>query len=298
MLTLKLYLVNLMRTSASIYRSSLKFRAGLILFLILILFALISLFAPPGFERWFKYPKDAPPSFSSLDLLLGTTTTGRSVFWSATSAVANSLLIGFTTALIAAHIGLLTGIVAGYKGGLIEKLLMTLTDIFIVTPPLPLQVVLVMLLKNYINMFLIALILSISSWPWPARQVRGIMLSLREREFIITASFSGLTEWEIVFREILPHVLGWHLVNFTNTVLYAIGSEAGLAILGLSILHKDTLGTMIYWSVIGYPSLFRGIWWWFLTPVILIILIMISLYLISIGIAEYIEPRKKTKGVA
>lgn len=288
---LKNFLKLVGKSIVTLYSSSLKFRIGFTLIIAIVAFSFISLATPPYHWRWYTLPKDRPPSLSSLDLLFGTTTNGRSVFWASTNAVANSLIIGLLTALVASHIGLLVGLLAGYKGGLVDKLLMFITDTFIVIPQLPLLIVLAMVLKRVINIPLMALLISITSWPWPARQVRAIVVGLREREFISTAILTGIPERQVIFKEIMPHVLGWHLINFTNTVLYAIGSEVGLSILGLSILHIDTLGTMIYWSMIGYPSLFRGIWWWVLPPIVLTIMIFVSLYLISTGIAETIEPR-------
>lgn len=279
------------KSMMAIYISSVKFRIGFTLLLAVIAFGLISIVTPPYHWQWYKLPKDLPPSLTSIDMLFGTTTNGRSVFWASSNAVINSLEIGFLTALIASHIGLLIGLIAGYRGGLIDRVLMFLTDSFVVIPQLPLLVVLSMLLKEILNIPLMALMISITSWPWPARQVRAIVISLKEREFVSTAILTGIPGWQVILKEIMPHVLGWHLINATNTVLYAIGSEVGLSVLGLSILSIDTLGTMIYWSTIGYPSLFRGIWWWVLPPIVLTIVIFISLYLISVSVAEKIEPR-------
>lgn len=279
------------RSVASLYRSSLKFRLGFSMLVLLVAFGTISLATPPYHWQWYKLPKDQPPSPSSIDTLLGTTTNGRSVFWASTNAVINSLVIGILTALVASHLGLFTGLVAGYRGGLVDRTLMFLTDSFVVIPQLPLLIVLTMLLRDALGIPLLALLISITSWPWPARQVRAIVVSLREREFVATAILTGIPGWKVVLKEIMPHLLGWHMINATNTVLYAIGAEVGLSVLGLSILSIDTLGTMIYWSTIGYPSLFRGIWWWVLPPIVLTIAIFVSLYLISTGIAERIEPR-------
>jgi peptide/nickel transport system permease protein len=279
------------RSTAIMYSSSLKFRIGFTLITAIVALGLVSLATPPYHWQWYKLPKDQPPSLSSIDMIFGTTTNGRSVFWASSNAIINSLTIGLLTALIASHIGLLIGLVAGYKGGLIDRILMLFTDSFVVIPSLPLLIVLSMLLKEVVNIPLMALMISITSWPWPARQVRAIVISLREREFISTAILTGIPGWQVIFKEIMPHVLGWHLINATNTVLYAIGAEIGLSVLGLSILSMDTLGTMIYWSTIGYPSLFRGIWWWVLPPIVLTIAIFVSFYLISTAIAERIEPR-------
>jgi len=275
---------------ANVYTRNLKFRIGFTVFMAILVLGLLSLWAPPGFESWYSYPKDRPPSLQSIDLLLGTTTHGRSVFWMLSRGVLNSLIISFITALVASHVGLFIGMAAGMKGGIVDRALMLITDTFVVIPQLPLLIVLAMLLKGMLTMPLLGLLISITSWPWPARQVRAIVLSLRERDFVTVAQLSGMGTGRIILSEIMPHLLGWHLINATNTVLYAIGSEAGLAVLGLSILDKDTLGTIIYWAL-SYSAIYRGIWWWIVPPVVVLIVLFTSLYLISVGYTEYLNPR-------
>jgi len=274
-----------------LYRSNLKFRIGLIMFIAILAFGSLSIFSPENYKYWYSLPKDREPSLESIDMVLGTTSNGRSVLWSLTNGIVNSLIIALITALVASHVGLFIGMVAGIRGGVVDKTLMFLTDTFVVIPQLPLLVVLAMLLKEYMTFPLMALLISITSWPWPARQVRAMILSLREREYISVAYLSGMGTSKILLTEIMPHVFGWHLINATNTVLYAIGAEVGLAILGLSILQEDTLGTMIYWSIMSYGAFFRGIWWWVVPPIIVFIVLFTSLYLISVGISEHLDPK-------
>ncbi|MEM1678183.1 MAG: ABC transporter permease [Ignisphaera sp.] len=276
-------------------RVSKKFRIGFIIIIGVTILALLSFSAPPQYIHWYSYPRNLPPTPTGIDLIFGTTANGRSVFWIFTNAIKNSLVIGIVTALIAPHIGLLVGIIAGLKGGIVDRVLMFITDTIIVIPALPLYVIVLMILKPHISAMgspipFMGLIFSITAWCWPARQVRAMVLSLREREFILTSSLSGNSMARIILREIIPHLLAWHLINLTNTVLYSIGMETGLSILGLSILDKDTLGTMIYWSLY-YSALFRGLWWWYITPIVGVILVFLAFFLLSQGISEYVNPR-------
>jgi len=270
---------------------NIKFRVGFILLISIIILSIFSFSSPPYYKQWYKLPTDQPPKLSiDITYVLGTTTNGRSVFYILVNAIINSLIIGLFTALIASHLGLFAGIVAGTKGGVVEKIIMFLADILIVIPALPLYILLAMFLRKILTIYTIGLIISITSWAWPARQVRAIVMSLRERDYILTAKLSGMNSIKIVVSEIFPHLLGWHLANFTNTVLYSIASETSLAILGLSILQEDTLGTMIYWAL-QYGALYRGLIWWIIPPVVTIILLFASLYLISLGLSEYINPK-------
>lgn len=277
----------------NLYRKDVKFRLGFTLFIVILVLGSISTFTPPYYKTWYYFRKDLPPTFQSIDLILGTTTNGRSVFWSLVNAIINSLAIAAITTLIASHLGLMVGLIAGLKGGITDRVLMTITDTFVVIPGFPLLFVLSMILRHYLTTPLLGLMISITSWPWPARQIRAIVLGLRERDFVLTARLSGAGTFKIIVQELMPYVLGWHLVNATNTVLYSIGSEAGLAILGLSILGEDTLGTMIYWAQ-HYGALYRGKIWWILPPVITLILIFVSLYLISLSLQEYFNPRLRS----
>ncbi|RLE84887.1 MAG: ABC transporter permease [Thermoprotei archaeon] len=289
-----LLLKNIYEIFKSIYLTNIKFRIGFIIFIIILFFGfIVSSFAPVDPTRWYTFPKDLPPSFEHP---LGTTTMGRSVFWMLVESIKKSLIIAFTTAMIASHVGLFLGMIAGLKGGVVDKVLMMITDVFIVIPSLPVLILLVSLLKDYLNLYLLGALISIFSWPWPSRQIRGIVLSLRERGFMKTASLSGMPFFRIILLEIMPFVLGWHLINFTNTILYSISSEAGLAILGLSLLSDATLGVMIYWAHMQWYALMRGIWWWVVSPVVTLILIFTSLYLISIGLSEYLNPRLRQRG--
>ncbi len=273
-----------------------RFRIGLIIIAIIVALTITSMFSPARYKQWYAYPKDKPPQFSSLDLLLGTTTNGRPVFWIIANALANSLYIGLLTAVIGSHIGLIMGLLAGmFHGKRIETAFILLIDSFIVMPGLPILIVLALALKQHMTIATIPLILSIIAWAWPARNVRSITLSVMSRDFITTATYSGIRFHNILIHEVMPYVLGWHLTNFINTIIWAIGMETALAVFGLSILSEDTLGTTIYW-VLNYNALFRGLWWWFLPPVVFLILIFIGFYLISVTVSWYLNPRLRGGG--
>jgi peptide/nickel transport system permease protein len=283
--------VRIIKPFINIFKINTRFRVGFIILMSLVLLSLFSLVSPPFYKEWYKLPKDLPPSCCDLTYILGTTSNGRSVFWVLVNSIRNSLIIALITALIAPQIGLLIGIIAGTRGGITDKTLMFLADMFITIPSLPLYIILTMMLKNILNIALLGILIAIPAWAWPARQTRAMILSLREREFIMTATLSGMNTIKIIFEEILPHVSGWQLIAITNTIIYAIASETGLAFLGLVPLSEDTLGLMIYW-VQHYNAIYRGVIWWYLAPTITLILLFVSLYLISIGITYHISRQK------
>lgn len=278
-----------------IFKFSGKFRTGFILFMVILALGVVSSISPPYYNYLYYLPQGKIPSLDSMDFIFGTTADGRSVFWSLTHAIINSLIIAIVTAMIACHVGLVLGLIAGMRGGVIDKVLMFITDAFIAIPGLMLTIMLVMILKPIVNLIIIGIIISVISWPWSSRMIRAITLSIREKEFVIFAQLSGMSTIEIIFLEIFPHLLGFHLTNIINTMLGAIGAEVGLAFLGLSILEIDTLGTMIYW-IQRYGAMLRNMWWWVVPPVTTLVLLFVSLYLISAGLQEYLNPRLRGGG--
>lgn len=250
-------------------------------------------FSPYNPRSWNVVPKDRPPS---LKYLLGTNSMGQDIFWNTTYALRNSFILGLTTAFVANIIGTIVGLIAGYKGGALDKVLMSINDSFIVLPSLPILIFLSFSLRDKMNMFTMGLIISMFSWPWAGKQVRAQVLSLRERDFTHTAVFSGMNMWRVVFKEHLPFVIPWVIANFINTILSALGMEISLSVLGLSSLEIPTIGTTIYWAM-QYQAIFRGIWWWILTPIILSVLFFVALYMLSVSISEFLDPRTRLQRI-
>lgn len=272
-----------------LYISDKKFAFGFTVIIVLIFISFLSFVSPYNPKLWNVVPKNMPPS---LKYLLGTNSMGQDIFWNFTHAIKNSLFLGTLTAIISIFIGTLVGLLAGYKGGKIDRILMSLNDSFIVIPSLPILILISSIIKEHISTVLIAIILSLFSWPWGGRQVRAIVLGLREREFTYTANFSGMSTLKIILTEHFPFVIPWVMANFINTILWAIGMETTLAIYGLSSLETPTIGTTIYWAL-QYQALLRGIWWWIFTPVVVAILLFVALYMLSASISGYLDPRTR-----
>ncbi|WP_197081224.1 ABC transporter permease [Gordoniibacillus kamchatkensis] len=266
-----------------------RLKAGVaILAVFLILGFVFPLFHPGNPIDWSAYPKNLKPSAAHW---FGTTNLGQDTFWLLAKSIQNSFIIGILVAFFATVIGALLGLLAGFKGGFVDRLITLFTDSFIVIPSLPILILLGTLLKGRASLLYIALILIVFNWPWPARQLRAMALSLRERDFIHTALFSGMSTFSIIVKEIFPFVAGWSLANFVNTILVAIGSESGLAVIGMSSNEKATLGTMIYWAN-QHQAMLAGRWWWIGSPVIAIALIFIALFLTMTGYQQYSALRR------
>jgi len=227
-----------------------------------------------------------PPSFKHP---LGTDDLGRDVLALTIVSLKMSLSIGLLAGIISTLLAVVIGFISGYKGGLIDDILSSVTDIFLVIPLWPILV----LVATYLRVITIpamATLLAVFSWPWPTRTIRSQVLSLRERLFVDLARLSGLGDMEVIFREILPNMLAYIAAGFVSATSGAMMSEVGLELLGLGPQHTSSLGLMLYW-ITFYSATFRGMWWWVLPPIICLILIFSSLFLISIGIDEIANPR-------
>lgn len=240
--------------------------------------------------EWQSYPRNQLPS---AEHWLGTTGLGQDTFWLLAYSVRNSFMVGICVAFFATVIGVFAGLLAGFLGGWPDRLITLLMDSFIVIPSLPILILVSSMIKGAAPLAFIVIILIIFNWPWPARQVRSMSLSLKERDFISTALFSGESTAHIIRKEILPFVVNWSYANFINTILVAIAAESSLAVIGMSSNSSATLGTMIYWAN-EHQAMLGGRWYWIGAPVVATALIFIGLFLTMTGAQMMAAKRRGT----
>jgi len=266
----------------------LKAGAAIVLFFAVMGFV-VSLFCPiKDVMTWGGMPKDLKPS---AEHILGTTSIGQDTFWLAVMSLRNSLILGVVTALLSTVIGVLIGLFAGLRGGAIDRVITLFMDAIIAVPSLPVLILLGAILKGRIPILVLAGVLTVFSWPWPARQTRSMALSIRESDFISTARFSGESTLSIIVKEIFPFVSDWSVANFTNAILSAIATESMLAIIGMSSNTMPTLGTMIYWAN-DRQAIMREKWFWIGTPVITITVLFVALFMTLSGYQMYTTMRR------
>lgn len=268
---------------------SLRFKVGLVITLFFVILGFVfPLFTEGDPMALGVVPKNQDPSWEHW---LGTNKQGQDVFELLVESIKNSMLLGISVALAATVVGVLVGLASGFIGGVFDRVIMFICDSIIAIPSLPILILMGSMLKGRASIAAIAGILIIFNWPWPARQARSMALSIREREFINTARFSGESMPKIIIVEILPHVLAWSMANFINTILVAIGAEASLAVLGLSSSTTATLGNMIYWAR-QYQAILLGQWYWIGSPVVATVLLFIGLFLTYTGYNDYTATKR------
>ena len=281
-----------LKTLREIFRDG-RFRIGIALFFVLFVLVLLTFVSPYDPGEWQVVPRDMPPSWEHL---LGTTSVGQDVFWQMTFAVRNSLLFAAAAAALSRVIAVAVGLIAGYRGGIVDRVLMFITDGILVIPLFLVLVLLSMLVRDRMNLVNMVLLFGIVSWPWGAHLIRSQILSLREREFTYTAILSGVPARKLVFNEYVPFILPLVFSTFINNMAWVVGMEITLAFLGLTNLVIPTLGAMIHWAV-TYQAMLLGLWWWLFAPVIISIVTFVALYLVSVSISQYLDPRARIQRV-
>jgi len=266
-----------------------EFAAGVALLGFVILVAAASSFSPYPAADSYVVPPDLPPSWPHV---LGTTSRGQDVFWQLAAAIRNTLLFGFSVAILSRLISLVVGLVAGYAGGVVDRVLMAINDSFIVIPLFPILVLFFFVMRERMTWAWLALAMASLGWAYDARLIRSVALSLRTREFTQTSIFSGMSMRQILVEEHLPYVLPIVFSTTMNNINWSIGLEVTLSVLGFTNVDTPTIGMMIYWAN-QHTAMVAGIWWWIAFPVALVVMTFIGLFLLAVSMNEYIDPRSR-----
>ncbi len=272
-------------------RYNIEFTIGLILVGVVVLFACLSFFSPVDPSLIYTTIPDQPPS---AQFWFGTNSRGQDMFWQLSAAFRNSLTFGLTVAVLSRIISIAVGLTAGYLGGWVDRVLMFVNDIFVAIPIFPVLVLFYFVLRNNMDSLTLALIMACFGWPFDARLIRSVALGLKHREFTRHAVFAGMSTRKILLEEHLPYVMPIVFSTFMNNMLWSIGLEVTLAVLGFTNINNPTIGTALYWAN-SHSAMVVGVWWWIAIPVILMVMTFIGLFLLAISMNEYIDPRSRLR---
>ncbi|HOP94443.1 MAG TPA: ABC transporter permease [Dictyoglomaceae bacterium] len=272
-----------------LYKYDKRFKISTRIFLVIVLFMCLSAVSPYDPRSNYVTPVNLAPTAAHP---FGTTSKGQDVFWNMTFALRNSFFISLAIVIVTRIIAFFIGTIAGYMGGIVDSILMTIDDSFIILPILPILIFLKLILGR-IDFPSLILILSLFGWAWDARLVRSIVLTLREREFSYTSFFSGRNTIRTILKEYLPHLYPILLATGINNMIWSLGMETTISTLGLTAIDVPTVGTTIFWAL-QHQAFVAGIWWWIVFPVIFVVLLFLSLYFLSVSLSEFIDPRLRT----
>lgn len=259
----------------------------------LVFFVLIAVFAFVGPLLW-KYDYGIYREIPSLESPsaahpFGTNRQGNDTFAQVMRGTQQSLKVAFTVALLTTVIGSIWGAVAGLYRGWVDSLLMRIVDIVFVIPFLAIAAVVAGSISGSTTWFHMAIILGLLGWLGTARVVRGVVLSLREQEFIEATHAMGAGNLRVIFRHLIPNAAGVIIVSATLQIAFAILAEAGLSFIGFGIQPPDTsLGSQIGQatsSAFTYP-------WLFYFPGVVLILICLAVNFIGDGLRDALDPRQ------
>jgi peptide/nickel transport system permease protein len=270
-------------------RYSPEFAIGALLTLSVVVMAGLSFVSPYPAMDVYVVPPDVPPS---REYLFGTTSRGQDVFWQLTFALRNTLLFGLAVALVSRVISLVVGLISGYKGGLTDRVLMSINDTFIVIPLFPILVLFYFVMRDGMTWAVLALVMASLGWAYDARLIRSVAMSLKSREFTNQSLYSGMTTRQILMEDHLPYVLPIVFSTTLNNMNWSIGMEVTLSVLGFTDINTPTIGSMIYWAN-QHTSLVAGTWWWVLFPVVFVVMLFVGLFLLAVSLNEYIDPRNR-----
>ena len=259
---------------------------------ILAFFIVIALLAPvisPYSPNDINFPIGVGPSWKHW---FGTTAAGQDILSQLIWGTRASVSVGLGTGALICLVQLVTGIFAGYVGGLTDTASAMVTNVFLVLPALPLLIVLSAYLQGSGGSgrtLVLVGVITITGWAWGARVLRSQAIALRNRPFVEAARISGEGRWHIVLSHIVPNMLGIMVANFFGAALFAVLAEAGLEFIGLGNINTVTWGTMLYWAQNDEATL-MGLWTWLLVPGLCIMLFGTALGLLNFAVDEIANP--------
>ena len=271
-----------------------RLAVGVAMILILVLFGTVGqLFIAPKAAYPLAAMPNQPPSAK---YPFGTDSQGRDLLATAIMGTYLTLRIGVTAGVLGLAVGTFIGFVAAYYGGKLDTFIRWLVDVLITIPSLLVLVVIASTLRGQGGMDVngMALVVAVLAWMFPARIIRSQVLTLRQRAFVRVAQLSGENNLEIIFKELMPNLLPFLGASLVGSVTGAVFASLGLEALGLGPMRQPTLGMTLYW-VQYYGAFVRGMWWWIITPVAILIIIFVGLFLISAGLDELANPRLRRK---
>ena len=270
--------------------SDLKARIGLLLLAALIVMALLAPLVAPYAPARNDFARSLPPGG---DHLLGTTGSGQDVLSQLLYGGRVSLIVALVSGALATVVAMVVGLIGGYLQGFADDVLGFVTNLALVVPSLPLMIVLATYLSGG-GVSVIILVVVVTGWATGARVIRSQTSTLRGRDFVAMAQFSGERLTRIVFREILPNMTSLVAANFFAAATAAVLGEASLEFIGLGNPSTVSWGTMLYWAQ-NNNALLTGDWSLIFAPGLCIAVLATALSLINFGVDALSNPRLREK---
>jgi peptide/nickel transport system permease protein len=267
-----------------------KARTGMIILGLIIVVAVFAPLIAPHSPTATTFTPYKGPSATNL---LGTTGNGQDVFSQLIYGARVSLIVGLCAGALATLVAVTLGLISGYRSGVVDEVLSFVTNLALVIPGIPLMIILAAYLQGR-SVWTIVLVVAFTSWATGARVIRSQTKTLRTREFVTSAVFSGERLFRVTFREILPNMTSLVAASFFAAATAAVLAEASLEFLGLGNPSTVSWGTILY-AAQQQNALLTGQWLMVFAPGLAIVLLMVSFTLINFGVDALSNPRLREK---
>lgn len=272
-------------------RYNIEFAIGVILVGTITIFALLSFFSPYPPDAIYVVLPDQPPG---AEFWFGSNSRGQDLFWNLSFAFRNTLTFGLMVAVMSRIISITVGLASGYLGGWVDRVLMFVNDIFVAIPIFPILILFYFVFRGDLDTYSLAFVMAALGWPFDARLIRSVAIGLRHREFTRQAVFAGMAPIRIMFQEHLPYVMPIIFSTAMANMIWSIGFEVTLGVLGFTNINNPTIGTTLYWAN-NHSAMVVGVWWWIVIPVVLLVMTFLGLFLLAVSLNEYIDPRSRLR---
>jgi peptide/nickel transport system permease protein len=232
-------------------------------------------------------PIARPPSASHL---FGTDASGRDLLAVMIAGTLLTMKVGLIAGIIGVALGTVLAFMAAFYGGWVDRVISGVVDVLITVPGLLVLIVLASSIPGQLSTTGMALVIASLAWREPTRQIRAQALVMREASYVQMARLSGVSNMGIILKEMIPNLMPYLGASLVAAVSGAVLSSVGLEALGLGSRHEPTLGMTIYWMMLE-GAFVRGLWWWVVEPIIVLIILFVGLYLVSTGLDEFANPR-------
>ncbi len=265
-------------------------RVGFVGFLVVIGFVLLALVGPYFVELDTKTNVSQIYQPPSREHILGTDHQGRDIWAQIVHGGRDILYVAFLAGLLSTFIAVTFGALAALVGGVVDSIIMTITDIVLTIPQFPLLAVLAGFVRLN-SLTLLAVLLAVLSWPTLLRAVRSQVLSLKERDYVEAAMALDMGLRHIIFAEILPNMMSYIIISLTLAMTGAIYAQVGLIFLGLVPMSGNNWAVMIQLAWVRGAIFFKDSIYYIMSPVLAIAFFQLALVSMTRSLEEVFNPR-------
>ena len=261
--------------------------------IIILIYCVVAIIGPVFAHVGNMSPADAylPPSFKHL---LGTDSLGQGVFSQLIIGTRPIMEIGIAAAVMTVFVGVVVGLITGYLGGLVDSVVMRITDVFLTIPGLPLIIVVASIIHTS-SPLVLAAILSLTAWAGLARAVRSQAMSLRGSDFLEAARLQGMPLRNVVGRQLLPNVGPYVAIHFLLDVTGAIYAAVGLFLLGVAPISGSNWGVMISLAMSQGAMYTTKSMLYLFAPMAAIVILQMSFVFFSRALDRVFNPRLRVQ---